>query len=112
MIVAVHLETVHGFLTLREVLKLACSFVCQIRPALENQCDSCKFEPVWKHPDAKESFINDVDSLEQKGPAAALRILAGIPSAPVALDHASIVLSILKTSSTDSFLKLKWLSAS
>ena len=57
-------------------------------------------------PDLKERLINGVSSLEQ-GPAAALRILAGIPSAPVALDHASIVLSVLKTSSTDSFLKLK-----
>ena len=51
-------------------------------------------------PDLEERLINGVSSLEQ-GPA------AGIPSAPVALDHASIVLSVLKTSSADSFLKFK-----
>ena len=42
-------------------------------------------------PDSKERFNNGVSSREQ-GPAAALRILAGVPSAHVALDHAPIVL--------------------
>ncbi|CAH3018268.1 unnamed protein product [Porites evermanni] len=51
-------------------------------------------------PDLEERLINGVSSLEQG-------LAAGIPSAPVALDHASIVLSVLKTSSTDSFLKFK-----
>ena len=53
MIVAVHLQTAHGFLTLQEERKLACSFLCQCRPVLENRCDSCNLKPVWKHPGFK-----------------------------------------------------------
>ena len=48
-----HLQTAHGFLTLQEEQKLACSFLCQCRPVLENRCDSCNLKPVWKHPGFK-----------------------------------------------------------
>ena len=98
-------------LALQEERKLACSFLCQCHPALENRCDSCNLKPVWKHPGFKRE-VHQRYKQPWTRTSSSLKNLAGIPSAPVALDHASIVLSILKTSSTDSFLKLKWLSAS
>ena len=65
------------------------------------------FDMFGNTPDSEERFISGVNSSElESGLAAAFSILAGISSAPVALDG-FVVLSAVKTSFTVSFLKLK-----
>ena len=75
MIVAVHLQTAHGFWTLQEERKLALVSLSNFAPPLKIGVILAIFSLSGNTPDSKERFINGVSSLEQ-GPAAALRILA------------------------------------